>query len=300
MKHLLFIYNPNAGKGLVKNNLSDIVDIFVKEGYFVSIYPTQGRLDAKKHVMRYGENYKLIVCCGGDGTLNEVVSGVMTLQRKPGIGFIPAGSTNDFAQSLALPKNMLKAARVAVTGSVFPVDVGEFDKKPFIYIAAFGAFTEVSYTTSQDKKNLFGHSAYIMEGIKSLPSLKAHHMVLRYRDTVIEDDFVYGMITNTLSVGGFKGLTGQRVSLDDGMFECLFIKEPRNAMEWQQIISALLGVNDKNDRIISFKASKIFVKSKERLPWVLDGEYGGTTNKVIIRNHRRAVEIIANWEKMFS
>lgn len=300
MKHLLFIYNPNAGKGKIKQNLSDILDIFVKEGYSISIYPSQGRLDAKKYVTRHGEKYKLIVCSGGDGTINEVVSGVMELQKKPSIGYIPAGSTNDFAQSLELPKNLLKAAAVAVTGTAFPVDVGEFNNETFIYIAAFGAFTEVSYTTSQDKKNLFGHSAYIMEGLRSLPTLKSHQMVIRYRDTIIEDKFIYGMVTNSLSVGGLKGLTGQRVSLDDGLFECMFIKEPRNVTEWQQIIRALLGVNDSSDRIVSFKANKVFVKSKEKLPWVLDGEYGGTTNKVLIKNYRRAINIISNWEKMFS
>lgn len=299
MKRLLFIYNPRSGKGQIKQNLSDIIDIFIKAGYRVDIHSTQGAEDARKEVEKYGERYSLVICSGGDGTLSEVVSGSMALKKKPRIGYIPAGSTNDFAAGLNLPKNMLRAAKVAVKGGAYPIDIGTFNSRTFIYVAAFGMFTEVSYSTSQDIKNIFGHPAYIIEGLKSLSALKTHHMVIKYNDKVIEDDFIYGMVTNAVSVGGFKGITGKEISLDDGLFECAFIKMPKNPVDIQAIISALLGMNVKSDKIIEFKANKIFVKSEKKIPWVLDGEYGGSLDKIVIRNNRKALEVMSNWEKRF-
>lgn len=201
-KKLLFIFNPHSGKGLIKNKLLEIVDIMVKADYEVTIYPTQSKGDAQNHVREEAKNYDLIVCSGGDGTLDEAVSGMMESEEKTLLGYIPAGSTNDFANSLRIPKSMLKAANVAVKGRRFPVDIGYFNGDSFVYVAAFGLFTAVSYQTSQQLKNVLGHAAYILEGMKQLLDIPVYKMRVEYDDEVLEDEFIYGMITNSISVGG--------------------------------------------------------------------------------------------------
>ncbi|MBQ3583482.1 MAG: YegS/Rv2252/BmrU family lipid kinase [Lachnospiraceae bacterium] len=297
MRNLLLIYNPYSGKGMVKENLSDIIDCFVKNGYQVGVYPTQGRLDAKEQVIHMAYQYDMIVCSGGDGTLNEVIGGLMELPEKPILGYIPAGSTNDFAQGLRLPKDMLEAAAIAVNGMPISVDIGGFGKKTFIYIAAFGAFTDVSYMTPQEMKNILGHSAYILEAVKKLTSLRTYHMKVTYDENVLEGDFLYGMVTNSVSVGGFKGITGKNVVIDDGIFEVILIKQPKSAFDLQVILSALIGMDVKTDSIITFKASKIVFVADEKVPWVLDGEYGGSPKRVKVTNYKKAIKIMSGIAK---
>lgn len=282
---------------MVKENLSDIIDCFVKNGYRVGIYPTQGRLDAKEQVIHMAYQYDMIVCSGGDGTLNEVIGGLMELPEKPILGYIPAGSTNDFAQGLRLPKDMLEAAAIAVNGMPISVDIGGFGKKTFIYIAAFGAFTDVSYMTPQEMKNILGHSAYILEAVKKLTSLRTYHMKVTYDENVLEGDFLYGMVTNSVSVGGFKGITGKNVVIDDGIFEVILIKQPKSAFDLQVILSALIGMDVKTDSIITFKASKIVFVADEKVPWVLDGEYGGSPKRVKVTNYKKAIKIMSGIAK---
>ena len=204
MKKMLFIYNPKAGKAQIRNKLADILDVFTRGGYEITIYPTQKREDAMEKTMTRDRDYDIVVCSGGDGTLNETISGMLQLKKTPSLGYIPAGSTNDFASSLKISKNMEKAAREIVNGFPVPVDAGMFcGDRSFIYIAAFGAFTEVSYQTPQDRKNLLGHQAYMIESVKSLASIKPYHMRVEWDDQILEEDFVFGMVTNTRSVGGF-------------------------------------------------------------------------------------------------
>lgn len=297
MKNLLFIYNPHSGKGMIKENLSDIIDCFVKNGYQVGVYPTQERLDAKEQVIHAAYQYDMVVCSGGDGTLNEVISGLMELPHKPVLGYIPAGSTNDFAQSIRLPKSFLEAADVAVNGMPIYVDIGSFGKKNFVYIAAFGAFTDVSYMTPQEMKNLLGHSAYLIDAVTKLTSLRTYHMTVTYDDNTIEDDFLYGMITNSISVGGFKGITGKNIVLDDGLFEVMLIKQPKNPLDLNVVLGALIGMDVKTDSIVNVKASRIVINAAEKVPWVLDGEYGGSPKKVKIVNNKRAVKIMSGIAK---
>ena len=297
MRNLLFIYNPYSGKGMVKENLSDIIDCFVKNGYQVGVYPTQGRLDAKEQVIHMAYQYDMIVCSGGDGTLNEVISGLMELPERPVLGYIPAGSTNDFAQSIRLPKSMLEAAAIAVNGMQVSVDIGGFGRKKFIYIASFGAFTDVSYMTPQEMKNILGHPAYIIEAVTKLTSLRTYHMKVTYDDNTIEGDFLYGMVTNSVSVGGFKGITGKNVVIDDGVFEVTLIKQPKNPFDLQLILGALLGMDVKTDSILSFKASKMVFDGDEKVPWVLDGEYGGSPKRVRVTNYKRAIRIMSGIAK---
>ena len=233
-----------------------------------------------------------VVCSGGDGTLDEVVSGMMKCPKRIPLGYIPAGSTNDFASSLKIPKDMAKAAKIAVTGRKFSCDVGKFDEKPFIYVAAFGIFTEVSYSTKQEWKNILGHAAYLLEGAKSLHSFASYHMRVEHDGEVLEGEFIFGMITNSISVGGFKNMTGKNVELDDGVFEVTLIHMPKNPVELNAILASLTNLIDDTDLIHSFKSSQVSFLSEEEVPWTLDGEFGGATREVTVRNEQRALDIM--------
>ena len=292
MKRILFIYNPHSGKGMIKEYLSDIVDKFVKAGYRVELYPSQRKLDAKEKVVRWAEDFDMVVCSGGDGTLNEVITGIMELDEKPRVGYIPSGSTNDFAASVMLPKNMPDAADVVLKGLPLDVDIGGFNKKKFVYIAAFGAFTDVSYMTPQEMKNTLGHPAYIIEAVKKLTSLRSYKIKIKTNGKMIEGSYMFGMVTNSVSVGGFKGITGKGVILDDGLFEVTLIKEPKNPIELQLILGALIGMDVKCNSIESFKTSRIEIETEENIPWVLDGEYGGAPKRIVIKNYQHAIQIM--------
>ena len=291
-RRLLFVFNPFSGKGQIKNKLFEIVDQFVKSGYEVTVYPTQKPQDAMELVKERAGEYELVVCSGGDGTLDEVVTGMMGREKKTPIGYIPAGSTNDFANSLELPKGMEAAAETAVNGIPFSCDVGKFNEDYFVYIAAFGLFTDVSYATSQELKNRIGHIAYILEGMKRLPSIQSYHLQVAWEDQTIEDEFIYGMVTNSTSAGGFKNITGKNVQLDDGLFEVTLIRMPRNPIELNEIIASLTNLIDNTDSIYTFKTDSLLIKSLEEIPWTLDGEYGGTHSEVKIQDQRQAMQIM--------
>lgn len=292
MKKLLFIINPYAGKGAIKHTLLKILDIFTKNEYQVTVHPTQKRKDAEYIARKYATDYDLMVCSGGDGTLDEVVTGVLRSGYSIPIGYIPAGSTNDYAKSLGMPSNNIKAAELVMTGVPSPCDIGMFNKDYFIYIAAFGAFTEVSYNTPQQTKNLVGHLAYVLEGAKSLVSIKSYCVTIEYDECQKEGDYIFGMISNSISVGGFKSVFGNDVEFDDGLFEGLFIKQPKNPLELQAIIGALLLSDVNQEYMLYFKASKVKVVSQNAIPWTLDGEYGGEHSQVVIENQKHGVEII--------
>ena len=293
MKKMLFIYNPKAGKAQIRNKLADILDVFTKGDYEITVYPTQKSEDAMEKTRDRSKDYDIVVCSGGDGTLNETISGMLQLKKTPSLGYIPAGSTNDFASSLKISKNMEKAAREIVNGFPVPVDAGMFcGDRSFIYIAAFGAFTEVSYQTPQDRKNLLGHQAYMIESVKSLASIKPYHMRVEWDDHVLEEDFVFGMVTNTRSVGGFKGLVNQSVSLNDGVFEVLLIRMPKTPLDLSNIISYMFLVEEPNEYVYKFKASAIHFTSEESVDWVLDGEYGGARTEFTIENLRERIPFL--------
>ena len=294
MKKLLFVVNGHSGKGQIKNKLLDIIDIMIKEGYHVQVHTTQEREDATKVVREQAKYYDLVVCSGGDGTLDEAVTGMMQSEVRTPLGYIPAGSTNDFANSLEIPKDMIQAAKTAVLGVPFSCDVGEFNGDYFIYVAAFGIFTDVSYATSQELKNALGHVAYIIEGAKRLHTIKSYHMRVEYDGNEIEGDFLLGMITNSTSVGGFKNMTGKDVKLDDGMFEVTLIHKPKNIIELNTIIASLTNLKDETDLIDSFRADSVKFYSEEEIPWTLDGEFGGDHKEVQIKDHCKAVDIMIN------
>lgn len=296
MKKMLFVYNPNAGKGLLKPRLSDILDIFVKAEYEVTIYPTQSYRDAYKKVLQLEDNYDLVVCSGGDGTLDEAVTGMMNRRHRIPIGYIPTGTTNDFANSLHIPKDILMAANVAVNGEEFACDVGRFNEDIFVYIAAFGLFTDVSYQTKQNVKNVLGHLAYVLEGMKRLYNIPSYRIKVTHDDMVIEEEFVFGMVTNSRSVGGFRNMIGKHVVFNDGEFEVTLIKTPKNPIELQEIIASLLIEQIDKKHMYTFKASHIEFESLEEIPWTLDGEFGGQHDLVRINNEKQALQIMVEPE----
>lgn len=326
---ILFVFNPRAGKAKIRNKLCDIIDIFVKAGYEVTVYPTQGEGDAIRAVKDKREDYDLLVCSGGDGTLDEVVNGMIKCGKQIPIGYIPAGSTNDFARSLGIPKEMRRAAEMIVDGRDYACDIGAINEQCFVYIAAFGIFTDVSYETSQNIKNVLGHMAYILEGMKRISSIKSYRLKVRYwekdeeeagaergkagageladgmggfmyggyREKEIEDDFIFGMVTNSISVGGFKRITGKYVEMDDGEFEVTLIRMPSNPLDINAIMTSLLSRRINTDHMYCFKTPKITFESEDEIPWTTDGEFGGNHKTVDIVNWKQAVKIRVGADK---
>ena len=297
MKKLLFVYNPRAGKEMLKARLSDVLDIFVKAGYEVTVHPTQAYRDAYYQIKEYEVGkYDLIACSGGDGTIDEVATGMMK-RREMGkdvvpVGYIPAGTTNDFAKSLHIPRKPLAAADNAVKGVPFPCDIGKFNDSVFVYIAAFGIFTDVSYETDQAVKNVLGHMAYILEGAKRIFNIPSYKIKVEHDGEVIEDEFIFGMVTNSRSVGGFSNMVGKNIVFDDGLFEVTLIKTPKNPIALQEIIAALLIEQVDTKHMYTFKTKKITFDSVEEIPWTLDGEFGGEQDYVEIENVQKAMEIM--------
>lgn len=293
---MLFVFNPNSGKGQIRNVLLDILKIFSNAGYEVTVYPSKASRDAYDYVKKSEGIYDIISCSGGDGTLNEVVSAVMEYKGvHPPIGYIPGGTTNDFARSLEIPKDMVEAAGNIVNGYVEKIDVATFNGRYYNYVAAFGAFTEVSYATPQQFKNILGHQAYLIEGVKSIPAIKPFHIQVESPGVNFEGDYIYGMITNTKSVGGFKNLTGKDVKLDDGLFECTFIKVPLGSFDVNELWNSIVNKEGnvlKNTWLVNFRTGNLKVHSDVPLAWVLDGEFGGNVSDVDIEVKHKAADII--------
>lgn len=292
-QRLLFVVNPNSGKGEMRHHIVDCVDAFVRAEFEVTLYTTQKSGDATRIVMKRGAEFDRIVCSGGDGTLNETVAGLMALNEKPALGYIPSGTTNDFASSLKIPKNPIDATNLIIDGKPYHVDVGQFNDRYFTYVAGFGAFTEVSYSTPQVSKNTLGRLAYILEGIKSLHTLRPYSVTVKTDEQIISDKFIFGMVTNATTVGGFKGIIANDVGLDDGLFEIFLVKAPTNPIELQMTINELLVSPDTNKFITRFKAQRVEFISDEEIPWTLDGEFGGAPKNVEIINHQKALNIFA-------
>ena len=296
MKKLLFVYNPNAGTGILKPKLSDVLDSFVKSGYEITVYPTQKAQDAAAQISLYGEYYDLIVCSGGDGTLDEAVTGLQMANLHTPLGYIPAGTTNDFAASLGIPKDVAEAAETAVGGVPFPCDVGKFNNNYFIYIAAFGLFTDVSYETKQSMKNILGHFAYVLEGAKRIFNIPSYKIRVTHDGEEIEDEFIFGMVTNSRSVGGFKEIIGPEIIFDDGLFEVTLIKTPKNPIELNELLGAILMKQINPQRMYSFKSGCVRFECLDEIPWTRDGEFGGKHREVTIRNKKRALNIMVRPE----
>ncbi len=297
MKKLLYIYNPAAGRRTAKASLSDVVEVFSRQGYEITVHPTQGRGDATRTVLEDGGGFDRVVCCGGDGTLNETVQGLLALpaDKRPVLGYIPAGTTNDFSRTLELPRTLPELAEAAGTGAPRPIDVGEAAGRPFTYVAAFGLFTDVSYSTPQANKNLLGHFAYLLEGMGRLASIPSYHMKVSTRSgTEVEGDFIYGMVGNTVSVGGLVNLPRDKVLLDDGRFEVILIRQPKTAKDWQSILTALTTLElskDGEGAVVGFSAGEVTFACDAPVAWTVDGEFGGEQQITTVKNLPRALTI---------
>ena len=292
-KKVLFIVNPKSGKGSIRSKLLDIVDIFVKAGFDLTLYISQSAGDARAKAKEVEGRYELVICSGGDGTLDEVISGMMECEKRSAIGYIPCGSTNDFAHSLKIPTSMTKAAEHIAAWKEFPCDIGRFNDDYFVYIAAFGLFTDVSYETSQDVKNVLGHLAYILEGMKKLTEIKSYPMKVESEEMTVEGNFLFGMVTNSTSVGGFRNITGKHVHLDDGVFEVTLIKTPQNILELNEIIQAVIaGKSENNKYFYQFRSSHVKFTSESPVAWTQEGEFGGYHEVVDVKNDKQALSLL--------
>ena len=294
MRKIFFVYNPHAGREQIGSKLNEIIRILAGHSNELIVAPTIGLQDAQKRIENLQDDYDLVVCSGGDGTLDEVVTGMMrrSPEKRVPIGYIPAGTANDFARSLRIPRNMTEAATVAMVGRPFACDIGSFNHDTFVYIASFGIFTDVSYSTRQEMKNVLGHMAYVLEAMKSLVNIKSYQMKVSSEEMEFEGDFLFGMVTNSTSVAGFQGLVRNEVVFDDGVYEVTFIRRPKNPMEIQELLAALIDEKIDSNYMYSFRAKRLVIESEELVPWTLDGEFGGEHNQVVIENNQQAVEII--------
>ena len=293
-KELLIIMNPCSGTKKANKYLTDILVLFGKNGYNNTVYMTEKAGDGKEYAKQNANNYDLIVAIGGDGTFNEVVAGVLKSGADVEIGYIPAGSTNDFANSLKLSKNILKAAGDIMDGSSQLIDIGSFNGRNFSYVASFGAFTEVSYKTPQNVKNTLGHMAYLLEGIKDIANLKSKHLRFVADGVVIEDDFIFGAICNSTSVGGVINLDPKMVDLSDGMFELLLIRLPKDLFELNEIVIALSSKKYNTKMITFLSAKSITIETCENINWTLDGEYAYGEEIIKVENLNKAIKFITN------
>lgn len=292
-KKAAVILNPQSGMKQGKRNLADIVGIFCTAQYDVNVYVTSCRGDATVAASRLGKECDLVVCIGGDGTFNEVVSGMVASGNTAEIGYIPAGSTNDFANSLGLSKNMLEAAKQIVDGTPQKYDVGKFNDRYFTYVASFGAFTRASYNTPQKVKNALGHVAYVLEGVKELGNIQPINVEIDIDGETLNGEYIFGAVCNSTSLGGILTLSPDVVDMNDGLFEMLLVKAPKNILDLNECIAALTSQNYQS-RMLVFKSGKnVTVKTEKTLDWSLDGEHANGGTIAAISNLHDAVKLVS-------
>lgn len=292
-KKVLLIVNPIAGKTHSKSGVYRAYDLFSNNGYEVTLQKTISKGHATNIVLEQGLENDIVVCCGGDGTLNEVVSGMMQLGAKLPLGYIPAGTTNDFASSLKLSYNVNNAVKAIMNGRKRPLDIGLFNgSRYFSYIASFGAFTGSSYSTPQSYKNTIGHFAYVLEGVKDIPNIRPYHIKLDVGGKIYEDDYIFGAVSNSISIGGMVKLDSSQVDLNDGLFEIILIKNPKTPLDISRIIRAITK-RDYSDKMIEFiKAPEVTFYMEKQLPWSIDGEYDAGGNEIRIKNIHGAITLL--------
>ena len=292
MKKLLFIVNPRAGKTKSRAPLFDAVAQFSKAGYLVRVFVTEAGGQARDIAAQWGGEYDEVVCAGGDGTLNETLSGLMELEERPVLGYLPCGSTNDFAASLRLRTQPADAAADAVCGKPCPLDVGRHNGRYFAYVASFGAFTRSSYSATQAAKNALGHFAYILEGLGDLDSLRPYRCAVEADGQRYEGEFIFGAVCNSTSLGGLVKLDPARVRMDDGKFELLLLRMPKTALDLQNLITAMTRMQYDYPGVILRHVQRVTVTTEENLPWSLDGEYCPSAPRVEIENLPAAVRLM--------
>ena len=292
MKKMLLLVNPKAGQQKVGKQLLQIIDIFNRGGYEVITHITAAGGDCTNMVLHYASQLDLVVCCGGDGTFNETISGIFQSGLDIPVGYIPAGSTNDFANSLQLSTKILKAAQDIVDGSIERFDVGSFNGRHFSYVASFGAFTRTSYNTPQSVKNALGHLAYVLGGIQEISQIKPHHLRFELPDgTVIEDDFIFGAVSNSTCVGGVLTLSPDRVDMADGLLEVLLVRAPKNLAELTDCLVALQKQTYNCAMITFLSTASAIITAPETMDWTLDGELQTGVEHIEIQCQHRKLQL---------
>ncbi len=294
MKRATLIINPVAGKKRIKNELFTVVKKFCDAGYILAVRMTKDKGEATDIAAELShDNCDIVVCAGGDGTLNEVICGIMNSGSDLPIGYIPCGSTNDFAQSMKLPTNISAACDRIISGEAAPFDIGLFrGKRNFSYIASFGAFTETSYNTSQQMKNAFGHFAYVLESLKSLANIKPYKVTVETEGKAITDNYIFGAVANSTSIAGILKLKPEEVDINDGIFEIILAKNPKNASELNELIGAVITANLKSPMLNYIKASKVEFISDEKISWTLDGEQMDGAERILVENLHNKIKLI--------
>ncbi len=292
MKKMLFVMNPYAGQRRANRYLADILTVFNRADYEVTVHMTAGSGDATEVVRTRAAGMDLVVCCGGDGTFNETVSGLLAAGVDIPVGYIPAGTTNDFAASLKLPTTPLAAAKYIAEGTPVSYDIGRFDQRYFTYVASFGAFTKSSYATPQSVKNALGHTAYILSGISELSQIHKEHVRLEVGQRVIEDDFIFGAICNSTSVGGILTLDPKVVDMADGQFEVLLVRFPNSLAELAECIQAVQTQKYNCAMITFLSADKLKVYANPEMSWTLDGEHAAGMPEIAIENQHLAIRLM--------
>ena len=294
MTRLMLIINPAAGRGGFRNGLGDALNLLDKGGCRTTLFFTSGRGDATEIAAKYGADFDIVGCVGGDGTLSEVLAGLMRLENPPKVGYIPMGTTNDVASTLGLPKNATDAALRIVTGTPTAFDVGSFGEQSFFtYVAAFGAFTAVSYETPQNEKQALGHLAYVLEAMGRLNAIDHYCAHVEYDGGTVDGDFIFGGVSNSTSVAGMVRLRNDLVSLGDGLFETLLIRRPKQFGDLSRIITGVLNQYYDNENVILVQSKNLRFTFEEPVAWTRDGEAGGVTTDVTLRNNHAALHIIA-------
>lgn len=292
-KKILLIINPKAGKGRGSKKIDEILRIFQNGGFLTTVLLTEKAGDAKEVVINHGKDYDIIACVGGDGTFSQVMSGIVEAKLSQPIGYLPAGSANDYGASLNLSTDLCTAASDLVTGVPTPFDIGYFNGQPFAYVVAFGTFAKVSYSTPQDLKNTLGHLAYVLEGIKDLQSLSAMHVHLKLDGEEVEGDYILGFISNAISIGGILRFNPEEINLNDGYLELLLISMPSSAWDFTQLIQALSTQTYTNCSAITFRrAREIKIRADAQMPWTLDGEYVQGSEEILITNSSSAIKVM--------
>lgn len=296
-KKNLIIMNPCSGKKRANRFLTEIIEMFTEAGYMTTVMTTTARGDGTSYAAGYAEDFDIITCIGGDGTFNEVVAGLLENEKKVPLGYIPAGSTNDFAVSLGLSADILTAARDIIEGRIMSLDIGSFNGRKFSYVASFGAFTQTSYSTPQNVKNMLGHLAYILEGVTSLTSIKPQHLKIEVDGMIYEDDYIFGAVSNSTSLAGILTISQKYVDMADGLFELLLVKMPKNLIELTEIIYVLTAQKYDSDKLTFINAKEFKVWANEDMAWSLDGEYQEGCNEITIKNIYHAVDLMVPVKK---
>lgn len=292
-KEILIIVNPNAGKGKVNKYIPQICDNLEKKGYELEVIYTSEKENGEKIIENYIRYIDAVVVCGGDGTISQVINGIIKSHKKIDITFIPFGTTNDYARTVGMSNKKYSLSKNLPKYREVGIDIGSFNNdKYFYYVAAFGVCTNIAYSTSQSDKNKMGKFAYYKKALKQFKNMKAYQTTIVTDDEIIKDEFIYGGITNSVAIGGFKWFKRNDVKINDGLFELVLIKKPKNRLALIKTFLSILRKKYDQKNIYYMKTKNLQIDFEEEVSWTLDGEFGGTVNHVLVKNNKNRLELL--------